>query len=306
MLVALAAGACGGRGSDDEGASGEAAPTADSAGTGAETAGGEVATADGSAGGASAASQEISLGVVPAGAAPAAPLGVGQRVVRTADLRVELRGSFAEGFDAASRLATSLGGFVAESSAVTEEDRLAGGTLTLRVPSDRFDDALSALAALGEVEQRTVKGEDVGGQLVDLEARLTSLRAQEEAVRTILSRATTIGDTIAVQDRLTQVRQQIEQLAGQQAKLADAVAFSTVRATLFEPGVGVQPDASEPAEDGLADRARQAVDAAVAVVGGLMLVAGALLPLVPLALLGWLSWRFAVRRRARPAAPAAS
>ena len=65
-----------------------------------------------------------------------------------------------------------------EDAALLGSDR-SETTLTLRVPSDRFDATLDALAALGEVEPHAVTVDDVTCQVVDVEARLRAKRAAE-------------------------------------------------------------------------------------------------------------------------------
>ena len=226
----------------------------------------------------------------------ATPLALGgPRVVRTAALRVEVgRGSFSPAFDEASRVASSHGGFVVASTTESRDGRPALGSLTLRVPATSFDAARAALARLGRLTEQHVRGEDVGGQLVDVEARLRSLAAQEEALRALMARARTIGETIEVQQQLTHVRQEIEQLSGQKARLDDAVAFATINVELAEAGAApARPEEPNPLVSG----ARRAAHGSLAVLGGTLVVAGYAGPLAALALVAWTIWRLATRSR---------
>jgi hypothetical protein len=63
---------------------------------------------------------------------------------------------------------------------------------------------------------------------VDLDARLTNLRATEQALLAIMTKATTITDTLAVQTQLTAVQGQIEELQAQRNQLGDQAAYSTL------------------------------------------------------------------------------
>lgn len=226
----------------------------------------------------------------------------GPRVVRTADVSVKVgEGRFGPAFDRASAIATTYGGYVTSSTTAAGKDggRAVSGQLTLRVPVERFDDTRRALGELGEVEQQSQRGEDVSGQLVDYEARLRSLGAQEESLRALLGKAANVGEVLQVQTALFSVRQQIEQLEAQRVQLDQAAALATVQVSLYEPGasfvIGPEP---EPAT-GLADALERAVDGAVSVIGGMIIVVGWLTPVAVLVLLGWL----VVRLRRRPAAP---
>ncbi|MDQ3757631.1 MAG: DUF4349 domain-containing protein [Actinomycetota bacterium] len=226
----------------------------------------------------------------------------GPRIVKRADIRVEVKSEgFRDAFQRASSIASAHGGFVASSTSQTSEgdEQSASGTVLLRVPATAFDAVRTELAGLGKVKGEVIDGEDVGGQLVDLEARIRSLQVEEETLRTLMTKAKTVGETIEVQQQLTRVRQQIEQAAGQRARLQDATALGTIRVNLFEPGA--QPTEEPGKPNPIAEGARDAVDASFAVIGGTLLVLGYVLPLALLALLAWALWRLATRRNDQPA-----
>ncbi len=252
------------------------------------------------------------------GAAPsgdlAAPLpqGLGNdRVVKTASLEIEVdTGSFASAFSKVSTIAAANGGFVASSdsrqSTDDEADRQSAGSLVVRVPSANFDATRTQLIELGDLRSQQVEGTDVGGQLTDLEARLRNLRSHEEAIRILMTKTGTIGETIEVQRQLSTVREQIEQLAGEQARLTDAVSFATLTLALAEPNAAFVPDGGA---SPLGDAFARAVDATQAVLAGVIVSAGYLVPLALLAGLVWFAVRpfvAANRRRLEPINPPAS
>ena len=226
-----------------------------------------------------------------------APGATGDKVIRTGELRLELKkNGFRAAFDRATALAGELGGFVANSNTERVGDRLAAGSLTLRVPGTRFDEARRRLNQLGTVEHESIRGQDVSGELVDLEARLRSLRAQEDVLRALLGRAKTVGEVIQVEQQLGGVRQQIEQMAAQEKHLNDQVAMATLQVSMFEKGAPVTPPEDEkPILQRSFDRA---IDGALAVIGGTVVVIGYAIPLGVLALIGWALYRLVTRRRA--------
>jgi hypothetical protein len=230
--------------------------------------------------------------------APAAPPGIGgPKIVKTATLSLEVgRNAFSRAFREATAVASAQGGYVASSTSESHKGRLSVGTIQMRVPADRFDAARQALLGLGKVSDEQIGGQDVSGQLVDIEARLRSLGAQEDALRVLMAKARTIGETIEVQQQLTQVRQQIEELSGQKARLDDSTAFATISVTLSEPGVAVAPP-KEPSANPLSRAVHRAAHGVVLELAGVVVVLGYALPLALLALLGWAGWRLADRRR---------
>ena len=224
------------------------------------------------------------------------------KVVRTADVRVKVaKGGFNGAFDRVASVAAANGGFVSSSSTATVDDARSG-ILTVRVPVDRFDSVRLALGELGEIESQSIRGEDVSGQLVDYEARLRSLQAQEESLLVLVGRATAVGEVLQVQSTLFNVRQQIEQLKAQKANLEQSVSLATLQISLFEPGAAgvIRPVDDEPS---LARSFEEAVDGMVSVVGGMIVVVGYLIPVVVLGLVVWGAGRV-VRRRPMPQAPA--
>jgi len=241
--------------------------------------------------------------------APVPPIGGGSvvvpgapRVVRTADLRVKVaEGGFGPAFDRVASLAAANGGFVSSSTTATNDDARSGD-LTVRVPADRFDAMRQSLSGLGEVESQAIRGEDVSGQLVDYEARLKSLQVQEDALRILTGQAKAVGEVLQVQSSLFGVRQQIEQLKAQKANLEQATSLATLQLSLYEPGAlgVVRPDDGEAS---LARSVEQAVAGMLAVIGGMIVVVGYLVPVAVLGLLGWAGSRV-LRRRPVPQVPA--
>jgi hypothetical protein len=237
-------------------------------------------------------------------AAPTPAVPTGQpRIVKNASITVQLKdGEFDKAFNEASSVASAHGGFVVSSDSNTG-GKVASGVLTLRVPADAFDVVRTKLSALGTVKQQNLSGQDVSGTIVDLDARLRSLQAQEDALRQLMTKARTIGETIEVQNQLTGVRQQIEQLSGERARLADAASFATIRFFLAEPGAAATPQPKPEPEPGTL---RHAVSAAIEgteqVLSGTIIVIGWTLPIVLLAIIAWALWR-TLGRRTRRALP---
>ena len=130
--------------------------------------------------------------------------------------------------DAAKEIARRFGGSVLGLSESINNDRRSAN-LTMRVPADHFDDAVAALKTLnGEVIASSIDAKDVTDQLVDLDARLVALRAEETRYLQLFASAKTVDEMLKVQLALSQLRQQIEQLAAQQKTTKDRVAYSTI------------------------------------------------------------------------------
>ncbi len=223
---------------------------------------------------------------------PPVPVRPGQfppKIVRTANLEIEVD-SFDRAWSRATALATRHGGFVTNSQ--TGLDR---GTVTMRIPASKLDAALEDLGRIGKVVQSTTSAEDVSAAIVDIDARLRVLEAEELQLIELLRQATGVGQTLEVRDRLNSVRQEIESHKGQKEYFAEQVEYSTVNATLYESGA---VDPNDPDDGILLEAWRTALRAGLTIVAGLLVVLGGLIPLTALALAIWFGVRTLRRRRA--------
>ena len=181
------------------------------------------------------------LGGAPApGEQPAGEDGGGDETGSLADRKIIKTGEFsievpnvASALAKVRAMAVELGGYVGGSQSGTADE---SATLTLRIPADRFDDALARLHSLdGDILGEATHEEDVTTSVVDLEARIRNLQASETQYRALLAKAEKIEDILAVQSRLDEVRGQIEQLQAQLKELSGLADLATLSVTLV-PG----------------------------------------------------------------------
>jgi len=114
-------------------------------------------------------------------------------------------------------------------------------TVNIRVPQEKLETTLDALAKLGSVENRGLSAEDVTTQLVDSDARLKNLRKSEEVVLKIMERSGSISDVLKASQQLSNIRESIERIDAQLKSLRNQVAYSTINLTL-EAAVSAQQD----------------------------------------------------------------
>ena len=126
------------------------------------------------------------------------------------DIRVEEVG---RDFQEIIRIANAAGGFVASSTFSNVDDRQVAD-ITIRVPSERYQDVLAQIRGMGEVTTESSDANDVTEEYTDLQARLRTLEATERQYLELLGQANEISDILLVQDRLDFVRGQIEQVQG--------------------------------------------------------------------------------------------
>ena len=188
-------------------------------------------------------------------AAPAPPItedGVGAavddaRIIRTGTIQLDVT-------DVPKALVTArdgiraMGGYVGASQTENIEDQ-PYATITYRIPADRWEDALDLLRGLNGLTSKVVSEQtqavEVTGQVIDLEARIRNLRASETALQQIQIKVTRISDVLEVEQQLTNVRGQIEQLSAALADLEDRAGFATLTATFGVPVIAVDVAAKD-------------------------------------------------------------
>jgi hypothetical protein len=225
-------------------------------------------------------------------------------IVRTGTMTVEVASMDAALLRARTAI-TGLGGYVSASEQANDDDKVLA-SVTFRFPSARWEEAQ---AAIREVATKLVSAKtgssEVTGQVLDLGARIANLRATEQALQAIMAKATKISDILEVQNQLTGVQGQIEQLSTQEARLRDQASLATLTVLFQTPATAVVKEVSKGWDFGaeLDKAAGQllSVGQVLATVGVWLVVVG--LPVFSTTIVLLLVFLFLARRIGRLVAP---
>jgi hypothetical protein len=106
---------------------------------------------------------------------------------------------------------------------------------SLRVPAARLGDALTRLRQLGQVTEDSQGSQDVTDQLVDLDTRLANARATEQRLNEILKNRTgKLSDVLQVEQQISRVRLEIEQMDAQRVNTGRQVTYATIALEINE------------------------------------------------------------------------
>ncbi len=231
-------------------------------------------------------------------------------LVRTAQLSLVVKDP-EESLAQIKSIIEALDGYVADTRMWRDEEQMRG-SVTVRVPAESLDDALTELKALAvRVESESGSSQDVTEEYTDLSARLRNLEATEqellELLKTVREKTGKAEDVLAVHRELTNIRGQIEQLKGRMQYLERTSAMAAVTIELIPDvltrpiAVGTwQPSATlAGALRALLHALRFIADAAIWIVFYILPVA--IILLIPFGIV-WLIWRR--RRKEKPVAKA--
>ena len=154
-----------------------------------------------------------------------------RKIVRTGSITMEvsdLSKSQAEITD----IANQYKGYVVSSNQNADKE-YPSGFISIRVPADKFNDALQKLKTLAvKVTNENTNSQDVTEQYTDLQAQLHNYEATEAQYLELLKKADNVKDILEVQRELSNVRGNIERVKGRIQYLDRTSDMSLIEITL--------------------------------------------------------------------------
>ena len=131
------------------------------------------------------------------------------------------------------------------------------GSLTLRIPAAELDRFVTALSAIGRVQNSEMSAQDISDQYRDQSARLTQYKAQRDRLEQLLRSAESVADIIEIEERLTEVQYQIDTLTGMLQGWDSRAQYAQVIVSLTEttesaPALSADPSVGIRNREGLA------------------------------------------------------
>jgi hypothetical protein len=223
-------------------------------------------------------------------------------IVKNSDMRLLVEDTNTA-IDRATQIVGGSGGYIVSSRVWFQdygEHQLKYASVTLGVPVDEFEKVLSRLRGLAiEVKDETASGDDVTDQYVDLQSQLSTLEATRERVKSFLDDAKNVDEALRINQELSNLDSQIEQIKGRMNYLNDRSAYSTITIN-FEPQL---PELPAPKQQGwnpslilknAVKALTTAYQGAAEIVIWLFVV---ILPiLLPPALILWALWKLVTRK----------
>jgi len=225
-----------------------------------------------------------------------------RKIVRRCALELTVK-SPAEAAEQIRIMAEALGGYI-ETAQIGGSKEVPTADLTIRVPASRLEETKAGIRQLAaRVDAEKTDAQDVTRQYVDMEARLRNLRAEETQYLIILKSAYKVDDLLAVTQKLSEVRGEIEQQQAEfqtLSKQVETVAITIALRSLADAdvlGFNWRPlyRLKLAARDGIDALAGYAATMA-GILFYLPVVLAWALTILFTAVLGWRTFRWVVRR----------
>jgi hypothetical protein len=102
-------------------------------------------------------------------------------------------------------------------------------TLSIRIPSDRFENFIAAIeAGAGEVVYKNISSRDVTEEYIDLETRLANKKNYLNRYGELLKKAVSVKDILDIQEKTRVIEEEIESAQGRLNYLNKQVDYSTL------------------------------------------------------------------------------
>lgn len=155
-----------------------------------------------------------------------------RKLIRTVNMEVETK-EYDQLMSTLERRVQSIGGYIENmesynGSSYNSNRSNRYANLTLRIPKNELDGFLELVSDVGNVVRRTESVEDVTLSYVDLESHRNALRTEQERLLALLEQAETLDDVLTIEDRLANVRYQLESMESRLRTMDNQVDYSTV------------------------------------------------------------------------------
>lgn len=163
-----------------------------------------------------------------------------RKMIRTVGLDVETKEYDALLKNIESQI-NEYGGYIEDMSAYngsmerTEKDERSA-SMTVRIPAESLDIFVSGVGESANITNKTESVQDVTLTYVDMDSHKKMLMEEQERLMELLSNATSIEDIITIEQRLSDVKYQIESMESQLRTFDNQVNYSTVNISIEEVG----------------------------------------------------------------------
>lgn len=162
----------------------------------------------------------------------------GRKIIRNYDISLATN-TFDDDLAYINAKLSELGGYVLSSSLSGSKPEAYGDSgrslsMTLRVPAEKASDFVSGVQQLGKVNYIHDYTDDVTDQYFDVDTRLAVLKDQLERLRAIMVETDNLADIITLEERISEVMLQIEELTGTLKRYDALIAYTTIDLSINE------------------------------------------------------------------------
>lgn len=218
---------------------------------------------------------------------PAPKIDWDKKIIKNATVKYEVKSFDVFNKEMRDRV-RKFGGYIAQEDNYQYEDRKEI-SLVIKVPVDQFEPMMNDISGKDAKQiERTIKTEDVTGQVIDTKSRLEAKKEMRQKYLEFLRQSKNMEEVLKVQAEINSIQEEIEAAAGRIQYLTKSAAYSTINFSFYQPLEGFKA----PVEDNsFWHKTGEAFSRGGEMVKGLMLAIISIWPLVLVGLAGFVLWR---------------
>jgi hypothetical protein len=156
-----------------------------------------------------------------------------KKIIKTASLNLEIKNYYSF-YKSLRESVTQFGGYLAQEQQSETEYKIEN-TLTIKIPVDQFDNALTQVTTgVEKVNDKRITSEDVTGEVVDTKSRIEAKRQIRIRYLDLLKQAKNMEEILNVQSEINGIQEEIESASGRVNYLIHSSAYSTINLTFYE------------------------------------------------------------------------
>lgn len=159
-----------------------------------------------------------------------------RKLIKTVNMTVETR-EFDKLMDTVKTKVESLGGYI-ENSNISGNSYNGSSSrdayIVARIPAKSLQNFVTLIEDKSNVTNKSENAEDVTLSYSDVEARKESLKIEQERLNALLEQADTLENIIELENRLTEVRYELESYESRLRTMDNQIDYSTVNLNVYE------------------------------------------------------------------------
>lgn len=154
----------------------------------------------------------------------------GRKLIRNVNVNMQTL-EFDALFEGIKTKISALGGYIENSSVYNgsySSYSMRNANITARIPQTRLDEFLNTAFVNATITNMSESTEDITLRYSDIESKVASLRVEQERLMELLEKAESVEDLITIEERLSEVRYEIESYQSSLKNYDNQVTYSTV------------------------------------------------------------------------------
>ena len=166
--------------------------------------------------------------------------GQGEKIIRTGSITIEVENG-KETYKRISGLCQELEGYLASSRFYRDSEDREAGTITLRVPKDKFIVALDQLGSLGKVQDINTDSKDVNQEYANLSSQLdAAMVVYKKMLEALQKKQVTISEAMRLESEITPVLSRVQDLKNKIEHLNNLISYTTITVNFYEARASVK------------------------------------------------------------------